>query len=42
MAEREGIVCIFSVLEPYGRNVMGTSLYLRVHHFPTVYSGVVH
>jgi hypothetical protein len=26
----------------YGRNVMGTSLYLREHHFPNVYSGVVH
>jgi hypothetical protein len=25
----------------YGRNVMGTSLYLREHHFPNVYSGVV-
>jgi hypothetical protein len=24
------------------RNVMGTSLYLREHHFPNVYSGVVH
>ena len=26
----------------YGRNVMATSLYLREHHFPNVYSGVVH
>jgi hypothetical protein len=26
----------------YGRNVMGTSMYLREHHFPNVYSGVVH
>ena len=26
----------------YGRNVMGTSLYLREHHFPNVYSGVAH
>jgi hypothetical protein len=26
----------------YGRNAMGTSLYLREHHFPNVYSGVVH
>ena len=26
----------------YGRNVMGTSLYLREHHLPNVYSGVVH
>ena len=26
----------------YGSNVMGTSLYLREHHFPNVYSGVVH
>ena len=26
----------------YGRTVMATSLYLREHHFPNVYSGVVH
>ncbi len=26
----------------YGRNVMGTTMYLREHHFPNVYSGVVH
>ena len=26
----------------YGRNVMGTSMYLREHHFPNVYSRVVH
>jgi len=26
----------------YGRNVMGTSMYLREHHFPSVCSGVVH
>ena len=26
----------------YGRNVMDTSLYLREHHFPNVYSGVAH
>lgn len=26
----------------HGRNVIGTSLYLREHHFPNVYSGVVH
>ena len=26
----------------YGRNVMGTSLYLREQHFPNVYSGVMH
>ena len=26
----------------YGRKVMGTSTYLREHHFPNVYSGVVH
>lgn len=26
----------------YGRNVMGTSMYLREHHFLNVYSGVVH
>ena len=26
----------------YGRNVMGTSMYIREHHFPNVYSGVVH
>ena len=25
----------------YGRNVMGTTMYLRKHHFPNVYSGVV-
>ena len=26
----------------YGRNVMDTSLYLREHHYPNVYSGVAH
>jgi len=26
----------------YGRNVMGTSLYLREHHFPNIYSGAMH
>ena len=26
----------------YGRNVMGTTMYLREHHFPNVYSGVAH
>jgi hypothetical protein len=26
----------------YGRNFMRTSLYLREHHFPNVYSSVVH
>ena len=26
----------------YGSNVMGTSLYLREHHFPNVYAGVAH
>jgi hypothetical protein len=26
----------------HGRNVVGTSLYLREHHLPNVYSGVVH
>jgi hypothetical protein len=25
-----------------GRDVMGTSIYLREHHFPDVYSGFVH
>ena len=25
----------------YGRQAMGTSLYLREHHFPSGYSGVV-
>jgi Domain of unknown function (DUF4372)/Transposase DDE domain len=26
----------------YGRKVMGTTMYLREHHFPNVYSGVMH
>jgi len=26
----------------YGRMVMGTAMYLREHHFPNVYAGVVH
>jgi hypothetical protein len=26
----------------YGRNVMGTTMYLREHHFPNVYAGVMH
>ena len=26
----------------YGLQAMGTSLYLREHQFPNVYSGVVH
>jgi hypothetical protein len=26
----------------YGCNVMGTTMYLRKHHFPNVYAGVVH
>ena len=26
----------------YGRNVMGTSLYLREHHFPNIYSAAMH
>ena len=26
----------------YGRKVMGTTMYLREHHFPNVYSGFVH
>jgi hypothetical protein len=26
----------------YGRNVIGASMYLREHHFPSVFSGVVH
>jgi hypothetical protein len=25
-----------------GRSVMGTTMYLREHHFPNVYAGVVH
>jgi hypothetical protein len=25
----------------YGRQVMGTSVYLREHHFPNVYAGVM-
>jgi len=26
----------------YGRKVMGTTMYLRAHHFPNVYAAVVH
>jgi hypothetical protein len=26
----------------YGRKVMGTTMYLREHHFPNVYAGVMH
>jgi hypothetical protein len=26
----------------YGRKVMGTTTYLREHHFPNVYAGVMH
>lgn len=26
----------------YGRNVMGTTMYLREHHFPNVYAGIMH
>jgi hypothetical protein len=26
----------------YGRKVMGTTMYLREHHFPNVYTGVMH
>jgi hypothetical protein len=26
----------------YGRKVMGTTMYLREHHFPNVYAGVIH
>ena len=26
----------------YGRKVMGTTMYLREHHFPNVYAAVVH
>jgi len=26
----------------YGRNVMGTLMYLREHHFPHAYPSVVH
>jgi hypothetical protein len=26
----------------YGRKVMGTTMYLREHHFPNVYSGIEH
>jgi len=29
-------------LPDYGRKVMGTTMYLREHHFPNVYSGVMH
>ena len=25
-----------------GRKVMGTTMYLREHHFPNVYAGVMH
>ncbi|HYN60596.1 MAG TPA: hypothetical protein VET87_13740 [Rubrivivax sp.] len=26
----------------YGRNGMGATMYMREHHFPNVYAGVVH
>jgi hypothetical protein len=26
----------------YGRKVIGTTMYLREHHFPNVYAGVMH
>jgi hypothetical protein len=26
----------------YGRKVMGTTMYLREHHFPNVYAYVMH
>jgi hypothetical protein len=26
----------------YGRKVKGATMYLREHHFPNVYSGVMH
>jgi hypothetical protein len=26
----------------FGRNAMGTLMYLREHHFPNAYAGVVH
>jgi hypothetical protein len=26
----------------FGRNVMGTTMYLREHHFPNIFAGIVH
>ena len=34
--------CPWHLTRHYGHNFMGTTIYLRVRHFPNVYAGLMH